>query len=67
MKALLTEREVESIYSIKIRTLQKWRWQGGGPPYYKLGRAVRYKPADIERYIEARKCMSTSDRVRADT
>lgn len=58
---LLTEKQVEQEYGIKVRTLQKWRWAGGGIPYYKLGRSVRYKAADIEQYLAERRRVSTSD------
>lgn len=29
------------------------RWQGCGPAYVKLGRAVRYTPSDLEAWITA--------------
>ena len=61
LKQLLTEAEVEKEYTISKRTLQKLRCTGGGPSYLKLGRAVRYRPKDIEVYLESCIRASTSD------
>lgn len=43
-------------------TLEKLRVFGGGPPYLKLGRAVRYRPADLDSWLAARLVESTSAR-----
>jgi hypothetical protein len=42
-------------------TLEKWRVQGGGPPYRKHGRYVRYHLEDLIAWSEAQKRRSTSD------
>jgi hypothetical protein len=42
------------------KTLQKLRWAGGGPPYYKLDR-IRYRRADLDAWRESRRRISTSD------
>jgi predicted DNA-binding transcriptional regulator AlpA len=57
---LLSETEVEVIYGLKRRSLQKWRCVGGGPQFIKVGRSVRYRQKDIEDFIEARIRTSTS-------
>ena len=36
------------------KALRVMRAKGGGPPYVKLGRSVRYRPGDIEEYLDAR-------------
>ena len=48
---LLSEKEVENIYKINARTLQRERTVGTGIPYVKLGKRVRYKKGDVEKYI----------------
>ena len=48
---LLSEKEVEKIYKINARTLQRERNLGIGIPYVKIGKRVRYKRSDIEKYI----------------
>ena len=54
ISALLTETHVAELLAVSPRTLQAWRWQGGGPLYLKLGGAVRYRPADVESWLSER-------------
>lgn len=49
----LTEREVASHLGLSVSTLRAWRLRHRGPRFVRFGRAVRYFPADIERFIEA--------------
>ena len=49
---------------MSVRTLQKWRLQGIGPRFIKLGHAVRYDVRDLEEYIESARRRSTSESVR---
>tara|TARA_B100000965_G_C18977374_1_gene492457 strand:- start:154 stop:357 length:204 start_codon:yes stop_codon:yes gene_type:complete len=51
-KILLTEDEVSKLFNINKHTLQRERFNGTGIPYVKLGRRVRYKVEDIQKYIE---------------
>jgi predicted site-specific integrase-resolvase len=47
----LTEAEAAARLGLKIPTLRAWRHRGVGPAFVRLGRAVRYLPSDIERYL----------------
>ena len=49
---LLTEKEVQDLYKLNVKTLQRERFNGSGIPYIKLGRRVRYKVSDINAYLE---------------
>ena len=49
---LLSEKEVAKIYKFNVRTLQRERSLGTGMPYVKLGKRVRYKRSDVEKYID---------------
>lgn len=42
-------------------TLEKMRVFGTGPQYAKLGRAVRYRRADLDQYVTERLVASTSE------
>lgn len=42
-------------------TLEKLRVTGGGPKFAKLGRAVRYRISDLDRWVEERMCDNTSE------
>jgi hypothetical protein len=41
--------------------LEKLRVVGGGPPFIKVGKAVRYKLADLDTWLEEQKRGSTSE------
>ena len=45
---------------ISTRTMQRWRLEGVGPVYIKLGRLVRYRRHDLDAFLEERACRSTS-------
>lgn len=42
-------------------TLERFRVQGIGPKFMKLGRAVRYRQADLDQWMESRLVSSTSE------
>ncbi len=42
-------------------TLERLRLTGDGPPYAKLGKAVRYRRADLEAWLASRMIRSTSE------
>ena len=45
---------------VSSRTLQRWRLEGVGPTYVKLGRLVRYRQTDLDTFLEEQACTSTS-------
>ncbi len=47
----LTEEEVAGWLKISQRTLQAWRQRGGGPPFIKIGRLVRYRASDMVSWL----------------
>jgi hypothetical protein len=50
---LMTESEAARRRHQSIRTLQAERLRGDGCPFVKLGRSVRYRRSDVERFIES--------------
>lgn len=62
---LLTEAATAEYLSVSIRTVQAWRLRGGGPLYVKLGKSVRYRPADLEQWVEQNLTANTSAEVGA--
>lgn len=58
---LLTTKEAADYLSLSTTTLEKFRVYGGGPQFVRLGRAVRYRDADLATWIEDRVRVSTSD------
>jgi hypothetical protein len=56
----LTTPEAAAYANLSRSTLEKLRCLGGGPAYSKPGRIVVYDIALLDRFIEARRCASTS-------
>jgi predicted DNA-binding transcriptional regulator AlpA len=54
-KQLLTDKEAAEYLALSVATLRKWRWLGGkaGPPFRKLGGAVRYPAAMLRAWLQA--------------
>lgn len=46
---------------ISPRTLQRWRLEGKGPIYIKIGRLVRYSCETLDNYIKSNLHQSTSE------
>src|SRR5688500_13737685 len=49
----LTEREVAELLGLSVATLRAWRHRGKGPRFLRLGRSVRYLPADVADFVRA--------------
>ena len=47
---------------LQKNTLEIWRTKGIGPRFVKVGRRVMYRVSDIEAYLDANTCLSTSDK-----
>ena len=62
---LLDEREAATRLRLSHRTLQRWRVAGKGPPFHKLGRAIRYAVRDLDAFATARLRHSTAECGRA--
>ncbi len=48
-----TETELAQRWNVSAKTLQRWRYEGIGPPYIKLSKAVRYPVDEIVAYEQA--------------
>ena len=57
----LNERDASRKYQMSVAWFQRKRWDGTGPKFYKIGRAVRYPAVELESYFNARIRTSTSD------
>lgn len=55
--------EAAKLLDVAPNTLAKMRIAGNGPSFVKVGRNVRYRPADIEAWVNARTVRSTSQAV----
>lgn len=57
---LVDEHEAADILGLSARTLREWRRSGTGPRFVKLGRSVRYEPAELDAFIAANRATSTA-------
>lgn len=60
LESLLTDGDLEKAKIRSRSSLQKDRLKGTGPKYLKIGRLVRYRPADVQAWLAAREAQSTS-------
>ena len=49
---LLTTEELAAFLKVPRATIYGWRYEGGGPPCLKIGRHLRFRVADVERWLE---------------
>jgi predicted DNA-binding transcriptional regulator AlpA len=61
LEPLLDEVQVAKLTGRAVPTLQKDRVRGTGPQFIKMGRLVRYRPADVDAWLSARVRRSTSE------
>ncbi|WP_200210891.1 helix-turn-helix transcriptional regulator [Micromonospora coerulea] len=52
-RKLATAEEVSEFLGVPVTTLHQWRWKGSGPRASKVGRHLRYRWADVEKWLDA--------------
>ena len=60
MARLLTVRELAELLGVPVTTVYRWRHRGEGPQPIRVGRFLRFDPADVNRWLEMRKAASVS-------
>lgn len=45
--------DVAAYLGVPVGTVYQWRSRGGGPPGRRVGKYVRYRPADVEAWFDA--------------
>ena len=59
---LIDEQAAAAFLSLTIRTLQGWRYRGGGPQYVRVSaRCIRYRRSELRDFADARMRTSTTD------
>jgi len=64
LETLLTEREAASVLQVSLTSVRRWRREGRGPVYRKIGRSVRYRQDDLADFVASARCMETGWRSR---
>lgn len=57
----LNQIDLANRWKLSPRTLERWRWNGEGPRFMKLGGRVVYRLEDIEEYEREQSRASTTD------
>lgn len=61
MNLLITSIKAAELLCISEKTLRKWRWEGKGPKFVKIGSRVTYRVHDLQEWIKDQIRTSTSD------
>ena len=62
LEALIDTPATAAKVGLQKNTLEIWRTKGIGPRFVKVGRRVMYRVSDVEAYLDANTCQSTSDK-----
>jgi predicted DNA-binding transcriptional regulator AlpA len=57
---ILTPKQAAALLNLSTSWLAKARLKGGGPPYIKMGGAVRYSAAVLQEWMRGKQRLSTS-------
>ncbi|MBP9692329.1 MAG: DNA-binding protein [Alphaproteobacteria bacterium] len=57
---LISPEELAARWGIATITLDRWRWAGKGPRFFKPGNKIKYRVQDIEAYEEQKARQSTA-------
>ena len=63
MDVLLNQEDAAKILLVKPKSLEAWRHRGGGPPFVRVGRLVRYSRLSLLAWIRSRTVRSTSEEI----
>jgi predicted DNA-binding transcriptional regulator AlpA len=55
LEPLLSPEDLSDLLRIPVETLYQWRRQRIGPPAFRVGRHLRYEPAEVRTWIQAQK------------
>lgn len=61
MHPVIREEKAAELLGLSPRTLQRFRVEGRGPKFVKLGKRVFYTEEDLEAYVSASRRQSTSE------
>ncbi|MCX4434512.1 helix-turn-helix domain-containing protein [Streptomyces mirabilis] len=51
----LTPEDIAEMFDVPKETVYQWRRKRTGPPGFRIGKHVRYDPADVRAYVTQRK------------
>jgi excisionase family DNA binding protein len=57
MDRLLTPPEVAELLGVELATLYAWRYRRHGPPAIRIGKFLRYRPHELEAWLDDQAAM----------
>ncbi|MEU8590737.1 helix-turn-helix domain-containing protein [Streptomyces sp. NPDC048664] len=51
----LTPDDIADMFGVPLETVYQWRRKRTGPPGFRIGKHLRYDPADVRAYVIQRK------------
>ncbi|MFF1592723.1 helix-turn-helix domain-containing protein [Streptomyces sp. NPDC058286] len=51
----LVPEDIATMFKVPLETVYQWRRKRTGPPGFRIGKHLRYDPADVYAFIAARK------------
>jgi excisionase family DNA binding protein len=52
MSNLMTEQEVAKRLNVSLASVRRWRLEKRGPAFVKVGALVRYRPEDLDAWLD---------------
>jgi excisionase family DNA binding protein len=52
LERLLSVQELAQYLGVPAATVYQWRYRGEGPPGFRVGKHLRYRWSDIERWVD---------------
>ena len=50
---VVDEDDAAAQLGVSPRTMQRWRTEGRGPSFVRLGKLTKYRPGDLEEFVRA--------------
>ena len=60
-QALMSAADLSALLGVEVKTLANWRCQAKGPKSLKVGRFVRYRMSDVEKWLAGREQENGAD------
>jgi predicted DNA-binding transcriptional regulator AlpA len=56
----LTPDDIAELFEVSLETVYQWRKKRTGPRGFRIGKHLRYDPADVRAYVDQRKHAETA-------
>lgn len=64
IKSYWTTKELSKQITLSVPRLKQLRYEGGGPPFVRIGQRIFYDPSDVEKWLNKQKVYKNGKRDR---